>query len=274
MILGFGFHAKVLGHTSYTDSLPVLPTSYFKFSTTYLTDAVYNGRKDSLAMPYLTPSLGYYDKSGFYISVSMSYLTSNSIKRIDLVSLNAGYDFSIGKSVGGGVYASKDFYNRSSTTTKSEIKGELGAYLSYDPGFVTLGGGVDLLLSGSSDVSVNGSLSHSFTFGETGNEWSISPSLTANFGTQNYYQNLLVNRGKKKNGNTGTVQVGNNKFSVLSYDVSLPFAFDANKWGCFFTPTYAIPQSPVSRTSPGGSVFIIEKLENVFYAELGFYLKF
>ena len=41
--------------------------SYFKASASYLSNAVYNGRQDSLVTPYITPSLGYYDKTGFYI---------------------------------------------------------------------------------------------------------------------------------------------------------------------------------------------------------------
>ena len=248
--------------------------SYFKAAVTYLTNAVYNGRKDSLALPYITPSLGYYDRSGFYISGSLSYLSSSAASRIDLFSLTTGYDFTISHIVTGGVYASKDFYTGSSTSVRSETKGSLGGNLSYDPGVVTLNGGINLLFSDKTDVSVSGSLAHSFYFGDKENAWSIAPTLGVNLGTQNYYQAYIKNRSKKKNGSTGTVQVQDSKFTVLDYELSLPIAYDASKWGIFFTPTYAIPQSPVSYTAPGGSSFVTEKLENVFYAELGVYLKF
>lgn len=272
LLTGLTFSAA----SSAQDSLPKSNNpSYFKFSTGYLSNAVYNGRKDSLAIPYITPSLGYFDKSGFYVSTSLSYLAAKGSRRIDLVSLSAGYDFTIGSSFDGGIYASKDFYSRSSTAARSEITGSLGAYFSYNPGPVTLGGGVDMLLSANSDITVSSSLSHAFSFGKTGDAWGISPTLSAGFGTQHYYQTLLKNRPKKKNGNQAGVQVQeNNQFSILSYEISLPLTYDANKWGFYFTPTYAIPKSPVSRTNPGGTVFIVEKLENVFYAELGFYVKF
>ena len=78
----------------------------------------------------------------------------------------------------------------------------------------------------------------------------------------------------KKNGNTGIVQVQQNKFGILDYELSLPIAYDAKKWGLFFTPTYAIPQNPISYTAPGGNIFVAEKFDNVFYAEFGAYLKF
>src|SRR5476651_1404900 len=98
-------------------------TSYFKISGSYLSNAVYNGRKDSLATPYITPSFGYYDKSGFYVSGSLSYLASAKESRIDLFSLDAGYDFNFTNKFSGSVYASKSFYNQASTAIQSDIKG-------------------------------------------------------------------------------------------------------------------------------------------------------
>lgn len=82
-----------------TGSVPVASKakSYFSLGLNYLSNSVYNGRKDSLATPYLTPSLGYYDKSGFFVSGSLSYLMRTGASRIDLFSLDAGYDFSIKK---------------------------------------------------------------------------------------------------------------------------------------------------------------------------------
>ena len=69
--------------------------SYFKFSGTYLSNFIYNGRQDSITTPYITPSLGYFDKSGFYVIGSLSYLSSAKEKRVDLFSFDIGYDFSI-----------------------------------------------------------------------------------------------------------------------------------------------------------------------------------
>ncbi len=249
-------------------------SSYFKLATSYLTNAVYNGRKDSVTLPYITPSLGYFDKSGFYISGSLSYLSSSAASRIDLFSLTTGYDFNISDKVSGGVYASKDFYNNSSAAVRSESKGSIGGNVSYDPGFITLNGGINLMFSSQTDVSINGSIAHSFGLGDEENAWNITPTLTVNVGTQNYYQDYLKNKAKKKNGNTGLVQVQQNKFGVLDYELSLPISYDAKKWGLYLTPTYAIPQNPNLYTAPGGNTFIAEKLDNVFYAEFGVYLKF
>ena len=249
-------------------------SSYFKLATSYLTNAVYNGRKDSVTLPYITPSLGYYDKSGFYISGALSYLSSSSNSRIDLFSLTTGYDFNLSDKVSSGIYASKDFYNNTSTAVRSETTGSLGGNISYDPGFISVNGGINVLFSSQTDVSLDGSVAHSFSLGEEGNEWNITPTVAVNLGTQNYYQDYFQNRGKKKNGNSGTVQVQQNKFGILDYELSLPVSYDATKWGLYLTPTYAIPQNPISVTAPGGNTFVSQKLENVFYAQFGVYIKF
>lgn len=273
LILGFSYSVTAQEAKDESKKLEK-KTGYFKFATSYLTNAVYNGRKDSLTLPYITPSLGYYDKSGFYISGSLSYLSSSAESRIDLFSLVTGYDFNISDKVSGGVYASKDFYNNSSTAVRSESKGSLGGNISYDPGFITVNGGINLMFSSQTDVSLDASLAHSFSLGDEVNSWYITPTLAVNVGTQNFYQNYVKNKPKKKNGNTNVVQVQQNKFGVLDYELSMPISYDAKKWGLYLTPTYAIPQNPISFTAPGGSTFITQKLDNVFYAEFGVYVKF
>lgn len=265
------------------DSTHKFKTSYFKASTSYLTNSVYGGRKDSLATPYITPAIGYYDKSGFFVKGSLSYLAATGDSRIDLFTLETGYDFTISDKLSGGIYGSKYFYNNISTAVRSESKGGLGGSLTYDPGVITFSGGLDLSFASKTDIAVSGSLAHGFYIGDKGNEWGISPMVAVNLGTQNYYQDYIKNRRSKsgsrgRGGNTSgnsTIQTkSSNSFGVLDYELSLPIIYDGNKWGLFFTPTYAIPQNPLSVASSTGTGFVTEKLENSFYAEFGVYIKF
>jgi hypothetical protein len=277
LIIGLVSSVKAQDSTSKTKS------SYFKASTSYLTNSVYGGRKDSLATPYITPAIGYYDKSGFFVKGSLSYLAATGDSRIDLFSLETGYDFTINDKLSGGIYGSKYFYNNSSTSVRSESKGGLGGSLTYDPGAITFSGGLDLSFASKTDINVSGSLAHGFYFGDKGNEWSISPSVAVNLGTQNYYQDYIKNRKSKsgsrgRGGNTGgtsTIQTtSSSNFGILDYELSLPITYDGNKWGLFFTPTYAIPKNPISIASSTGSGYVSEKLDNSFYAEFGVYIKF
>lgn len=271
--------------------------SYFKASASYLTNNVYNGRKDSLITPYTTPSLGYYDKSGFYISGSLSYLSNSSGSRIDLFSFDAGYDFSINDDFIGSVYANKSFYNKSSTAIQSDISGSAGSIFTYDAGLLQVTAGVDILFAQKADISTNIGIAHAFYIGDEGSQFSITPTVTTNMSTLHFYEGYTDRKAGKKanqlipNLQSVTVEttVQNNKFTLLDYEISLPFTYDSKKFGFYITPTYAIPQNPIyttttttiklrngSQTSQTVDSTPQEEknLSNTFYAELGIYVKF
>ena len=63
-------------------------SSNFKFSLSYLSNSVYNGRQDSVVVPYITPMIGYFDKSGFFADASVSYLATTP-GRIDLTTIES-----------------------------------------------------------------------------------------------------------------------------------------------------------------------------------------
>src|ERR1700674_4101386 len=84
-----------LGNVSFGQKHPdedIFPKkSYWQAGINYLSDNVYLGRKDSVKIPYISPSIGYYDKSGFYVNGSLSLLPSSGNSHIDMASLEAGY---------------------------------------------------------------------------------------------------------------------------------------------------------------------------------------
>ncbi len=244
--------------------------SSFKASLSYISNDVYYGRQDSILTPYITPTFGYYDKSGFYVDGSISYLAS-STSRIDLGTIDIGYDFKSGDNFSGGVYASKFFNSKNSTSVKSQITADIGANATYNTPFISFTGGADLIFSQQTDFIINYGISHPFTFGEENNLWTIEPSIISNAGTQNFY---AATKTKKRNTPTNVKVSGSNAFVALDYEMSLPISYDAAKWGFSFTPTYALPQNPISVTAPNGTILTQEKLSNVFYAELVFYVKF
>jgi hypothetical protein len=273
--------------------------SYFKASLGFLSNSIYNGRKDSLATPYITPTIGYYHKSGLYANASMSYLASSNESRVDLYTLEAGYEFNVTSQFTGSVYASKEFYNSSSTNIQSAIKGYAGTSLSYDFNFIQLNAGADLLFADKTDVSINTSISHEFSIGES--DWTITPAALLNMSTLNFYEgytNRRVGKNTKKNipagatvAATTTITNRGTGLTLLDYEFSAPVSYDAKTWGFTFTPTIALPQNPIY-TSTGYTVYSkngvllstippkestpeSEKtLGTVFYAELSVYFKF
>ncbi len=272
-------------------------TSYWKVSGSYLTNSVYYGRQDSLTTPYLTPTLAYYDKSGFYVSGSLSFLMKKSSGGIDLSSLDMGYEFSSSDKFNGVVYANKSWYNQSSSNIKSDIKGSLGTSLSYDLNAVQLNGGFDFTFASKTDIGLNLGLSHSFLFGDEDHLFNLEPSFTTYWSTLHSYEGYINRKIGKKPGTglptaatvTAVTSVQNNKMTLLDYELSIPFSYETKKAGFLFTPTFAVPKNPifttttVTTTLPGGaqnsqtlnSTPLSEKtLTNNFYAEFTFFLKF
>ncbi|MEP6617317.1 MAG: hypothetical protein ABJA57_12090 [Ginsengibacter sp.] len=72
--------------------------SYIKIGTSYLSNAVYSGRKDSSIVSYFRPAIGYFHKSGLSINVEASLLVNApGAGRLDEVAIEAGYNYSIRK---------------------------------------------------------------------------------------------------------------------------------------------------------------------------------
>jgi hypothetical protein len=274
--------------------------SYFKLNVNYLSNAIYSGRKDSAVVPYLRSSLGYYNKWGFYADAGASLLVSaNDAKRIDLVTLEAGYAFAVSKKLEGSVSASKFFYTDQSYAVQSELKGMAGADLGYDAGVVAINAGADLLFSTNTDIFTSLKLSHYFEMGPETRKWSITPSVEMNAGTQYYNQAYYKNRkfsfatapgtaggsastqgkGHAHSSGSGTgngaiktvVFNDTNQFTVLDYEMSLPVVYETRSWGLYATPTVALPVHAASYAVDG--VLQKEALSNSFFIEVGVFGK-
>jgi hypothetical protein len=274
--------ATVMKEDSAVTAAVHTPKSYFLASVSYLSNSIYNGRKDSIATPYITPMIGYYDKSGFFINGSLSYLARSGSSRIDLFSVGAGYDFSFGN-FDGELAASKSFYSSSSTNVQSEIKGSVFASGDYDFNFIDahIEGGINF--GSKPDYLLDFGLEH--TFYAAADKLRLTPSFIANASTQNYYGSYYSNRrygGKRKKAAGITYEVfadvkDASTFKVLNYEFSLPISYVVNKFTFNFIPAYAIPVNPATVTvlltpssgpTPAPKIFT-EKLDNSFYFSFG-----
>jgi len=283
ILLGVSLHA-VQAQDDSTAKAASPAKSYGKLSVSYLTNSVYNGRKDSLITPYITPTIGYYAKSGFFADGSVSYLSRSGSDGIDLATVEAGYDFSI-KNFDGEIMGSKFFYNKNSTNTKSEINGSLSASAGYDFGFIhpTLQG--SLSFGKSTDYALAFSLDHAFY--AAGDKLVITPSLLMNASTQNYYGSYYNNRiyGKLRRKvyyDISADVTDASRFKLLNYEFSVPVEYTVHKFTFSFVPAYAIPVNPAvitvniksSATASTVSKTNTEKIENTFFASFEVSYKF
>lgn len=261
--------AQITGeeHTDTTE------TSYFKISMDYLSNAVYLGRKDSASIPYLTPFIGYYNRSGLFAEASLS-LIPKAGSGIDVFAIDGGYDFHTrNKKLTGELLAAKYFFTDSSKSVRSEVKGEADASLAYNFGAVSINGGVGVLFTSPADLVLDAGLSHEFDFGSD-NEWSVTPTFLTNIGSLNFYKNFYKNRKLKKKRGVRTVTVtGKNNFSMLDYEFSLPISYSINKWSLLISPYYTVPVNPV-KYFINGTFVKQETLSNNFFLEATISLEF
>ena len=270
--------------------------SYFKVQASYLSNSVYAGRKDTAnTLPYLTPSIEYNHKSGFYAGAFLGLLPNSNFDR-DFFSLDAGYIFdTIGK-FSGSVFLNKLFYNSNSANVQSDIKFSSGLSITYDAKYVNITANGNVMFGTKTDFSLSLYLDHQFSFGDEEKYLlTIDPTVTSFLGSSGYYQNYRYKIKKNNGGGNGgvpqnvTITVSSpNKFQIMSYDLSLPINFDKGNWGLYFVPTYSIPVNPVTTsikaTGPNGGNLIFpnlniprtetEQISNTFFAELGFYYRF
>lgn len=225
------------------DSAGSLSRPYFKASIEYLNNNVYLGRKDSVAIPYITPEISYHFKSGVYLNGSVSYLPTES--RVDVSTIGAGYAL-VKEKWDAEFSAEKYFYNSQSYNVKAETKGDVSASIGYDLGFVESDFSGTVSFAAKNDYAASFGLDHELSLLD--DDLSITPSFVVNASTQNsyasYYQKRRYSKTKKgkKAGFTATANSLNaSQFKILDYEFSIPFDYGVKGFTFSFTPTVAIP---------------------------------
>lgn len=262
--------------------------SYFEVDLNYMSDAVFMGRKDSLKAPYLYPSMTYHHKSGFYGNGSLSYLTKTNEQRVDLILFSVGYDFSVNNFFGD-ISATKYFFNEESYNVKSEVEGDLSAMLRYDFDIINLSMLTSLYFNsdGSSDYFLSGEISHDFV--SNNYKFQFTPTIGIFAGTQNFYNEFLINRPEKGSGGSGGPGSGHGsdgssvlskyyessmlsiqeseKFNLLAFELSLPIWYVFQPFSISFLPVVVFPMNPATFISE--DVLVEEDLETTFYWMVG-----
>ncbi|OQY92256.1 MAG: hypothetical protein B6D37_14805 [Sphingobacteriales bacterium UTBCD1] len=257
--------------------------SFFKASASYLSNDVYFGRRDSVSIPYITPSIRYYNKSGIFLNAGASYLPTE--KRIDAGTVGAGYIFAANR-LDGEIALNKYFFSSQSYNVKSEVKADAEAELGYDTGPIEITFTSTASFSDATDIAAGIGIDHTFSL--LNDDLEITPGFVMNGGTQYYYDAYYRKRRyvKKRKGipdpriiTAYTLDPG--KFRILDYEASLPVEYDISKLRFSFTPTIVFPVNPntiVRTVQPVGGNPVTktfsEKISNSFFWSLEVSYKF
>lgn len=255
--------------------------SYFLMDVSYINDAVFMGRRDSIAAPYVFPSVVYYDKSGFYGDLSASYLVGSEENRIDLALGTVGY-ISNAEKLNGGISGTAYFFNEDSYNVKSSILADISGFLTFDLKFIELSLMASTYFNKGSSADILTGLMLDRTFYSTNQKFLIDPTIAVYAGSQQFYQEYystsrLGNRKSQGKGNsTGTsepsvstlIEIQDvSQFNILNVELSLPLQYYCKQFIFSFSPVLAIPQS--SATIRTEDAIITEDLKSTLYFSVG-----
>jgi hypothetical protein len=251
--------------------------SYVLMDVSYINDAVFMGRRDSIATPYIFPSIGYYDKSGFFVDASASYLVGSDENRIDLFLGSIGY-MSNGEKVNAGISGTAYFFKEDSYNVKSSVVADISGFLTYDFKLIEVSIMASTNFNDGSSADIFTGLLLDRTFYSNDQSLLINPTIAVYAGSQHFYQEYynssrLGNRKSQGNGQgTGSSEplVSNvieiqeaSQFNILNFELSLPLQYYHKNFIFSLTPVLAIPQSQATVTTIDS--VIEEDLESIFY---------
>ena len=253
--------------------------SFFLTDISFINDAVFMGRRDSIAAPYIYPSFSYFDKSGFFADASFSYLINSDENRIDLFLLSAGFLFEWEK-WHAGISGTAYFYSEDSYNVRSETVGDLSGFLTYDLNIVDLSVLASTFFNNESSADIFAGLMLDKAIYNSDRSFVIDPTLTIYAGSQYFYEEYyntsrLGNRKGQGAGSgitqppvTNLVEIKEaSKFQLLNIEVGLPMQYQHKHFIFSFTPVLALPQSSATITTE--DAVITEELESTFYFSAG-----
>ncbi|MFZ9030066.1 MAG: hypothetical protein ACO20F_02170 [Robiginitalea sp.] len=262
-----------------TEESSLNETSFFLADISFVNDAVFMGRNDSIAAPYILPSFGYYDKSGFFVDASLSYLVSSQENRVDLFLGSTGFLFS-GDPLSGGISGTVYFFNEDSYNVKSMVVGDISGFLSYDFKIAEVSLLASTYFNDGSSADIFMGLMLDRMFYNRDKSFFIDPMITLYAGTQYFYQEYyrtsrLGNRKDQGQGsgdsnpvmqtNVDILEVS--EFNILNIELSVPVYYSHKDFIFSFSPALALPQS--STTLITEDAVIEEDLQSTFYFSIG-----
>ena len=255
--------------------------SYVLIDVSYINDAVFMGRRDSIAAPYIFPSIGYFDKSGFFVDASASYLVGSEKNRVDLFLGSLGY-MSHTENLNGGISGTAYFFNEASYNVKSSVVADISGFLSYDFKVLEFSLLASTYFNDGSSADIFTGLTLNRVFFSNDQQFLINPTIAVYAGSQHFYQEYystsrLGNRKSKGKGqsiNDSPTEVSTliaiqdvSQFNILNVELSLPLQYYYKQFIFSLTPVLAIPQTSATITTE--DMIITEDLESTFYFSAG-----
>jgi hypothetical protein len=237
--------------------------NHFIVAATYNSGLNYYGRVDSLHSKGYYPSVGFSLNNGLYATSTFVFIQNSMVNEYAATLVEGGYSFG-NRHWAGSVSASRYFYKADVSLVQSAVKEMVSGSLTNLNKVVNVTVGANVKFSGYTDIGVQAGLDHIIRCQHVlGGVLVFDPGVNAFAGTQNFtkteYQqkNFLIFPGAEEEVTTST-----RRFSLLSYELSMPVVYGYKKLNLILTPSYVLPQNLITVT---GQPALSERGANLFY---------
>jgi hypothetical protein len=243
----------------------------FKLGIFYNSYLNYYGRTNNVKNAGFFPLAEFWLDKNFYINAAPVFIF-NKTTRLEYAGTvaTAGYKFtSTNNKVSGNFYVVKPFYKENTSLVQSALKAQGAGSLTVLNKILNFTAGGDIKFSSKTDYGVNAGIDHIFRQEFPGKYiLVIDPSAYVYAGTQQfnktYYEDVLGTELLAPQQNV-------NKFSILSYEFSVPVIFVKGKWQLIAVPAYVLPQNIYSVPDRPD---LAESGDNLFYITAGIKVNF
>jgi hypothetical protein len=216
--------------------------SHFMLETSYTTRETYLGRDGGVAQQAFSPSVAYYHRSGFNLTLGVTNLPGGAAGW-DQASFAAGYDFDIGEVLTGAMSYSHYWFRSNSKLPRSVLDQNIGASLLASLPHLVLGlsAGLDFGNKSEFNAGLLGSVPFRLTREAAKVEVSLDPEAAVSWGQQN--SEVVARRRQKVKGQQilRTVRTSSSVFSVMSYELSLPLSVTSGGFSVQPSVDYTLP---------------------------------
>jgi hypothetical protein len=290
LLISQGYLSQSVRDTVISDSIdPVYRR--LRLALNYSSANTFLGKKDSISIPILSPTLKYTTSKDFFYQVNLVH-SNTTDKVFDQLDLRAGYNYYFNDQWNASISYTRSFYSKAVDRLNAIVNNDINVYVGYDWDYVYSALSFDYT-SGAKDYSYNytdtiwGLNKKKFVLidtKETGNvsakDYTITfmnsrqfyfyelfnkndklivcPEIDVYYGSQNSVQQSSVVRklvkGKKQK---TTVANDNTKYPFMAYTLNLDLRYIYKKLTFNLSPYYTIPQKLASDESVQKPYFVM-----------------
>ncbi len=289
-IQNFSFSQSVVQDTTVTDS--VAP-SYRKLrlAFNYSSATTLLGKKDSVSIPILSPSIKYTTSKDFFYQASLVH-TNTTSKLFDELDLRVGYNYYFSDRWDASISYTRFFFSKEVDRLNAIVNNDINVYVGFDWNYVYSAVSFDftsgkrsfnyqsqdtiygkngkkyvvVLTDNNSTISskdytltfMNSRQFYFFDVLREKDKMIITPELDIYFGTQNAVQNdnttKKLARAKKQVSQSSTT---NTSIPFLAYNINLDFRYILKQWTFNLSPFYTIPQKVTNKVQTSSPFFVM-----------------